>query len=155
MKQDGSEMRSRTKQVLSELFPEIGTTLTVSEVREVLKNTPGVTTKADQLTILRQELGIVSRPIRIRGISGVSHWEWTREFQIPEEPKEPKKETRGRKKKPEEPDWQWVPETERWITLPIGMTDGDEIENYKQAYLQDPQSFDGQQMTEEEFNAPS
>jgi hypothetical protein len=68
-----------TKRILLDLFPQntYNKPVASSQVLDILYKTPGTIT-GSHLHIIRKELNIQSRAVRIKGISGTAYWEWVR-----------------------------------------------------------------------------
>lgn len=151
--EDLSQIRTKTKEILLELFPTVGTIHPAQYVKDFIINTPGTTAKASYLSIIRRELGITSKPHRTKGILGVQYWEWVREFPGDQQdnandPQAPRpahyrtKENNKRNKAQEQQDTTeeflddddliFIPDHQVWIQ-----------EKHMQEYLADPESYTG------------
>jgi hypothetical protein len=136
---NGGNRSQVTREILARLFPTVGTTHTVAEVREALEANPEAVT-GSYLTDIRREMGIVSRPHRRRGYSGVQYWTWTREI-IPAPTSE--RETKPKLKRGPKPKnkakaddnylaLEFIPEEQVWVYA-------DTLDEY----VMDPDNFTG------------
>ena len=137
---NGNNKTQKTREILAGLFPTIGITLRASEVREILEQDPdGVS--GSHLHAIRKEMGIISRPVRVRGYSGVKYWEWTREpisdkaQSTKAQSTQPPKKKKKRKKKSPKPELTMIQTPQDpniWVE-----------EDRMQEYLEDPDNYTG------------